>query len=124
MYSYKQYEEGKHYQEWENFFTPFPSSINCQVYMYLYVLTCLILPLLGCIICYICIIQQIAVIKKDREVSSNLTNYLPYGPLGLLNGRVVHISANNHSLLCTISFTHGSLILLCIYNRKINTKKR
>ena len=56
----------------------YPASPKCQIFMTLYVLICLILPLCGCIVCYSSIVYQLAVIKKNRE---NMTNSSTAGPV-------------------------------------------
>ncbi|XP_063674461.1 uncharacterized protein LOC134811529 isoform X2 [Bolinopsis microptera] len=47
-----------------------PADSGCQIYMIIYVLICLILPLSGCIVCYSAIVYQLTIIKKNRESSS------------------------------------------------------
>ena len=45
-----------------------PSTTPCFAFLMLYVSTCLLLPLLGCIICYVIICVKIIKARKNREV--------------------------------------------------------
>ena len=45
-----------------------PSTTPCFAFLMLYVSTCLLLPLLGCIVCYAIICVKIIKARKNREV--------------------------------------------------------
>ena len=65
-------------KQWITVMGDYFASPKCQIFMTLYVLICLILPLCGCIACYSSIVYQLTVIKKNRE---NMTDSSAAGPV-------------------------------------------